>query len=275
MAVRIADLYAQHEAECIQRFEKLRANEEALNRAFLRIYGMEGTLDPAVADKAVSVSRPTPAQEARSLLSYTVGCIFGRYSVDVPGLCYAGGTWEPSKYRTILPVPDNIVPVDPKNCGAQDLTARITDFVRRVYGEETLEENLRFLAQALGGTAEPSAVLRHYLSSSFYADHCKSYKKRPIYWLFRSGSRHAFQALVYLHRWTDTLTDTMRTAYVLPLAEQTQDAELRGELLAYADLLHQYSGQSPVPDGGVEAGYAQFAALLAPLRSASSAADSG
>lgn len=221
MGKLIADKYAAWEQECTERFNKLKANEEELNRIFINIYGLQDELTPEVEDRDVTVRKADLQREIKSLISYAVGCIFGRYSVDCKGLCYAGGDWDSSKYKTIIPDKDNVVPICDDDYFEDDLTARIIDFVAKVYGEDTLEENLKFIADALNckGTT-PREVIRNYLLTGFYADHCKIYQKRPIYWLFSSGKKHGFKALVYMHRWKKTTVATVRTDYVHELQER-------------------------------------------------------
>lgn len=191
MGKLISDKYKQWESECEARFQKLKSNEEELNRIFIDIYGLQDELTPEVEDRNVTVRRADLQREIRSLLSYAVGCLFGRYSLDVDGLCYAGGEWDAGKYKTIIPVKDNVLPICDDDYLESDLTGKIVDFVKTVYGEDTLEENLKFIADALGTKgATPREVIRNYLLTGFYADHCKIYQKRPIYWLFSSGKKH-------------------------------------------------------------------------------------
>ena len=187
MSQLISDKYATWESECEARFQKLKSNEEELNRIFIDIYGLQDELTPEVEDKDVTVRRADLQREIKSLLSYAVGCLFGRYSLDEKGLCYAGGEWDASKYKTILPVKDNVLPICDDDYLESDLTGKIVEFVKIVYGEDTLEENLKFIADALGTKgATPREAIRNYLLNGFYADHCKIYQKRPIYWLFSS-----------------------------------------------------------------------------------------
>lgn len=214
MARLIADKYKEWEAECEARFNQLKANEEELNRIFIEIYGLQDELTPEVEDKDVTVRKADLQREIKSLISYAVGCMFGRYSVDVEGLCFAGGEWDASKYRTIIPDADNIIPICDDDYFDDDMAGRFVDFVRRVYGEETLEENLRFIADALGGKGTSRQVIRNYFLSDFYADHVKIYQKRPIYWLFSSGKKNGFKALIYMHRYQPDLLARMRTDYV-------------------------------------------------------------
>lgn len=219
MARLIADKYKEWEAECEARFNQLKANEEELNRIFIEIYGLQDELTPDVEDRDVTVRKADLQREIKSLISYAVGCMFGRYSVDVEGLCYAGGEWDVSKYKTIIPDADNIIPICDDDYFDDDIVGKFVDFVRKVYGEETLEQNLRFVADALGGKGTSREVIRNYFLNDFFADHCSTYSvtgsgKRPIYWLFSSGKKNGFKALIYMHRYQPDLLARMRTDYV-------------------------------------------------------------
>ena len=232
MGTLISDKYAAWEQECADRFQKLRSNEEELNRIFIEIYGLQDELTPDVDDKDVTVRKADLQREIKSLISYAVGCLFGRYSLDCDGIAYAGGEWDDTKYKTIIPVKDNILPICDDDYLATDLTGLLVNFFETVYGEDTLEENLKFIAEALGGKGTPREILRNYLLNGFYADHCKIYQKRPIYWLFSSGKKHAFKALVYMHRWERTTVAAVRTDYVHELQERyrTQLSMLRDQI---------------------------------------------
>ena len=228
----ISEKYAAWQAECEERFQQLKKNEEELNRIFIDIYGLQDELTPDVADKDVTVHRVfdskddvpesmkgsnyvrTMRDEIVSLISYAVGCMFGRYSLDVDGLAYAGGDWDASKYKTIIPDSDNIIPICDDEYFDDDITGRFVEFVRKVYGDDTLEENLKFVADALGGKGTPREVIRSYFLNDFYADHLKTYQKRPIYWLFSSGKKNGFKALCYMHRYQRDLLARLRTDYV-------------------------------------------------------------
>ena len=236
MGTLISNKYTAWEQECESRFQKLKANEEELNRIFIDIYGLQDELTPEVEDKDVTVRRADLTREIKSLISYAVGCLFGRYSLDVKGLAYAGGEWDASKYKTIIPDADNVIPICDDDYLPDDLTGLIVDFVAKVYGEDTLEENLKFIADALGGKGTPREVIRNYLLNGFYTDHCRIYQKRPIYWLFSSGKKNSFKALVYMHRWERTTVATVRTDYVHELQERyrTQLSMLAPQLEAAA-----------------------------------------
>lgn len=214
MARLIADKYKEWEAECNERFNTLKANEEELNRIFIDIYGLQDELTPEVEDKDVTVRRADLQREIKSLISYAVGCMFGRYSLDVEGLAYAGGEWDSGKYSTYVPDADNIIPICDDEYFEDDIVGRFVKFIEVVYGKETLEENLRFIASALGGQGTARDIIRDYFLNGFYADHLKVYQKCPIYWLFDSGQKNGFKALIYLHRYRPDTLARMRTDYV-------------------------------------------------------------
>ena len=210
----VAAAFGKWENEAKERFNTLKANEEELNRIFIDIYGLQDELTPEVEDKDVTVRRADLGREIRSLISYAVGCMFGRYSLDTEGLAYAGGNWDENKYRSFIPDKDNILPICDDEYFDDDILGRFVDFVRVVYGAETLEENLKYIADALGGNGTPREVIRNYFLNDFYKDHCKIYQKRPIYWLFDSGKKNGFKSLVYLHRYQSDLLAKLRTDYV-------------------------------------------------------------
>ena len=214
MARLIADKYKEWVSECDERFNTLKANEEELNRIFIEIYGLQDELTPEVEDKDVTVKKADLQREIKSLISYAVGCMFGRYSLDVEGLAYAGGEWDSSKYSTFIPDADNVIPICDDEYFEDDIVGRFVKFVEVVYGKETLEENLKFIANALGGKGLPRDVIRDYFLNGFYTDHLKVYQKRPIYWLFDSGKKNGFKALVYMHRYQPDTLARMRTDYV-------------------------------------------------------------
>ena len=219
------------------RFTNLKANEEELNRIFIDIYGLQDELTPEVEDKDVTVRPADLKRDIRSLISYAVGCMFGRYSLDIEGLSYAGGDWDAGKYKTFIPDKDNILPICDDEYFDDDIVGRFVDFVRVVYGAETLEENLKFIADALGGKGTPREVIRNYFLNDFYADHCKIYQKRPIYWLFDSGKKNGFKALVYLHRYSRDLLAKLRTDYV-----HEQQERYRTQLAHVATALNTATG---------------------------------
>lgn len=234
----IRKAYTLWEAECNDRFNTLKSNEEELNRIFIDIYGLNDELTPEVEDKDVTVRKADLTRDIKSLISYAVGCMFGRYSLDAKGLAYAGGEWDSSKYSTFIPDEDNIIPISDDEFFEDDVTGRFINFVETVYGKDTLEENLQFIADALGGKGTSRQVIRNYFVSQFFADHCNTYQvtgsgKRPIYWLFDSGKRNGFKALIYMHRYTPDLLARMRTDYVHEQQERyrTQIGNLESEVL--------------------------------------------
>ena len=212
--IYLAECYDIWAGECEERFEKLKANEEELNRIFIDIYGLQDELTPEVEDKDVTVRKADLGRDVRSFISYAVGCMFGRYSPTYDGLAYAGGTWDDGKYNTYKPDADGIIPICDDEYFEDDMMGRFVEFVRVVYGDGSLEDNLRFIANALGGKGQPKEVIRNYFLNDFYTDHCKIYQKRPIYWLFDSGKKNGFKCLIYLHRYQPDTIARIRTDYV-------------------------------------------------------------
>lgn len=313
MARLISDKFAAYQAECESRFLQLKQNEEELNRIFIDIYGLQDELTAEVADREITVHRVyrtkedvpesmkgsayvrTLRDEIVSLLSYAVGCMFGRYSLDVEGLAYAGGDWDASKYKTFQPDTDNIIPICDDDYFEDDITTQFIKWTEIVYGKETLEENLKFVADALGGKGSPREVIRGYFLSDFYADHLKTYQKRPIYWLFDSGKKNGFKALIYLHRYRRDTVARIRTDYVHELQSRYHtalaDLEERAskasggervklnkaltklkdqslELQKYEEKIHHLADQMIELDldDGVKVNYAKFQDVLAKIK---------
>lgn len=207
--------YMNRQKECNERFNTLKANEEELNRIFIDIYGLQDELTPEVEDKDVTVRKADLSRDIKSFVSYAVGCMFGRYSLDVDGLAYAGGDWDDSKYKTFIPDTDNVIPITDEEYFADDIVGLFVAFVKKVYGEDTLEENLDFIAKALGNKGDTSReVIRNYFVKDFYKDHVKTYQKRPIYWLYDSGKADGFKALIYMHRYNADTTGKVRVDYL-------------------------------------------------------------
>ena len=211
---QMSEAYRRWENECYLRFTELKKNEEELNRIFIDIYGLQDELTPEVEDKDVTVRKVDLGRDIRSFISYAVGCMFGRYSLDEDGLAYAGGEWDNSKYKTFKADKDNIIPISDDEYFEDDIVGRFVEFVKVVYGEDTLEENLKFIADAIGGKGQPKEVIRNYFMNGFYADHCRTYQKRPIYWMFDSGKKNGFKALIYMHRYQPDTIARIRTDYV-------------------------------------------------------------
>lgn len=322
MAALLQDKYEARKAEVNARFEQLRTNEEELNRIFAKIYNMEGEVPIEVEDKFVSVARifdtadeipesykgnkyvRTKRDEITSLISYAVGCMFGRYSLDVDGLVLAdqGATVDDylSKmsdptHVTFMPDSDNVLPITDDEYFDDDIVRYFIDFVRTVYGEETLEQNLAFIAEALGGKGTSREVIRTYFLKDFFKDHCQTYKKRPIYWLFDSGKKNGFKCLVYMHRYQPDLLARIRTDYVheqqeryraqigyandaLVSAERGERVRLDKrikklndqlkETIAYEEKLHHLADQMIKIDldDGVKVNYAKFQDVLAKIK---------
>lgn len=322
MSILLSDKYEARKAEVNARFEQLRANEEELNRIFAKIYNMEGEVPIEVEDKYVSVARifdtaeeipesykgnkyvRTKRDEITSLISYAAGCMFGRYSLDVDGLVLAdqGATVDNylakmpnSDHVTFMPDSDNVLPITDDEFFDDDIVRYFIDFVRTVYGEETLEQNLAFIAEALGGKGTPREVIRTYFLKDFFKDHCQTYKKRPIYWLFDSGKKNGFKCLVYMHRYQPDLLARIRTDYVheqqeryraqigyandaLVSAERGERVRLDKrikklndqlkETIAYEEKLHHLADQMIKIDldDGVKVNYAKFQDVLAKIK---------
>lgn len=291
----IAEAFDQWQAECDDRFNQLKTNEEELNRIFIDIYGLQDELTPEVEDKDVTVRKADLGRDIRSFISYAVGCMFGRYSLDVDGLAYAGGEWDASKYASFAADKDNIIPICDDEYFEDDIVGLFVEFVKTVYGAETLDENLKFIADALGGKGQPKDVIRNYFLSDFYSDHCKIYQKRPIYWLFDSGKKNGFKALIYMHRYQSDTIARIRTDYVheqqaryrTAIADleqrianastgervklnrklttlQAQDTEIR----TYEEKIHHLADQmiSIDLDDGVKKNYAIFQDVLAKIK---------
>lgn len=322
MATLLQDKYEARKAEVNARFEQLRTNEEELNRIFAKIYNMEGEVPIEVEDKFVSVARifdtadeipesykgnkyvRTKRDEITSLISYAVGCMFGRYSLDVDGLVLAdqGATVDDylSKmsdpaHVTFMPDSDNVLPITDDEYFDDDIVRYFIDFVRNVYGEETLEQNLAFIAEALGGKGTSREVIRTYFLKDFFKDHCQTYKKRPIYCLFDSGKKNGFKCLVYMHRYQPDLLARIRTDYVheqqeryraqigyandaLVSAERGERVRLDKrikklndqlkETIAFEEKLHHLADQMIKIDldDGVKVNYAKFQDVLAKIK---------
>lgn len=216
----ISETFIQWQAECDDRFNRLKANEEELNRIFIDIYGLQDELNPEVEDKDVTVRKADLQRDIKSLLSYAVGCMFGRYSLDVEGLAYAGGEWDSSKYQSYIPDADNVIPITDEEYLDDDIVSRLCTWLKAVYGADTLEANLDYIAKALGNKGSTSReIIRSYFLNDFFKDHCQTYSvtgsgKRPIYWLFDSGKQNGFKALIYLHRYTPDTIGNLRIDYL-------------------------------------------------------------
>ena len=291
----ISTHYKLWEEACQVRFNELKQNEEELNRIFIDIYGLQEELTPKVEDKDVTVRLADLQRDVKSLISYAVGCIFGRYSLDCPGLAYAGGEWDEGKYVTYIPDKDNIIPVYEEEYSDDDIVGRFIQFIKVAYGKDTLEENLAFIAAALGGKGTARDIIRDYFNNGFYADHVKMYHKRPIYWLFSSGKKGGFKALVYMHRYKPDTIARIRTDYVhmqqtryktnleyldrekkgASTSESIKLNKLKANIIAKADELFDYEQKihhladrmiDIDLDDGVVSNYALFQDILAKIK---------
>ena len=335
----IAEAFDHWQDECNDRFNQLKANEKELNRIFIDIYGLQDELTPEVEDKDVTVRKADLGRDIRSFISYAVGCMFGRYSLDISGLVYAGGNFDEKYCRWISqfgdqanekidadgllieggwagsslwkydgvrvgnqwckasypPDTDNIIPICDDEYFEDDIVGLFVEFVKTVYGADTMDENLKFIADALGGKGQPKDVIRNYFLNDFYKDHCKIYQKRPIYWLFDSGKKNGFKALIYMHRYQPDTIARIRTDYVheqqaryrTAIADleqrianastgervklkkklttlQAQDTEIR----TYEEKIHHLADQmiSTDLDDGVKKNYAIFQDVLAKIK---------
>ena len=291
----ISEAFDQWQNECEDRFNQMKDNEEELNRIFIDIYGLQDELTPEVEDKDVTVRKADLGRDIRSFISYAVGCMFGRYSLDVDGLAYAGGEWDARKYVSFPADKDNIIPICDDEYFEDDIVGLFVDFVKTVYGAETLDENSKFIADALGRKGQPKDVIRNYFLNEFYSDRCKIYQKRPIYWPFDSGKKNGFKALIYMHRYQPDTIARIRTDYVHEqqaryrtvianleqrianastgervklnkklTALQAQDAEIR----TYEEKIHHLADQmiSIDLDDGVKKNYAIFQDVLAKIK---------
>ena len=335
----IAEAFDHWQDECNDRFNQLKANEKELNRIFIDIYGLQDELTPEVEDKDVTVRKADLGRDIRSFISYAVGCMFGRYSLDISGLVYAGGNFDEKYCRWISqfgdqanekidadgllieggwagsslwkydgvrvgnqwckasypPDTDNIIPICDDEYFEDDIVGLFVEFVKTVYGADTMDENLKFIADALGGKGQPKDVIRNYFLNDFYKDHCKIYQKRPIYWLFDSGKKNGFKALIYMHRYQPDTIARIRTDYVheqqaryrTAIADleqrianastgervklkkklttlQAQDTEIR----TYEEKIHHLADQmiSIDLDDGVKKNYAIFQDVLAKIK---------
>jgi hypothetical protein len=222
----VSNAFTDWEAQSESAFRELQRLEEENNRYWIGAYGLEDELTPEVPDDQITIRRADLSRDMRSLVSYAVGCLMGRYSLDVPGLIFAGGDWDASRYTRFPADADGILPITDVAYFEDDLTLRFVAFVREAFGAATLDANLEFIVDALGRSAGESALeaIRGYFLSGFSKDHHRVYKKRPIYWRFSSGKRGAFNALVYLHRITPDTLSRLRTKYVLPLLGKLQHA---------------------------------------------------
>ena len=303
---RISSAYGLWSTECKDRFDTLKSNEELLNGIFARVHHMEGEVAIGVEDDKVSVRRADLSRDVRSLISYAVGCMFGRFSLDKPGLVLANQGDGLGEYLAQVPHPrympdeDGILPITDDEYFEDDIVSMFCEFLKAAYGAETLEENLQFVAGALDGAGPARKVIRDYFMNQFFADHCATYSvpsagKRPIYWLLDSGKLGGFRALVYMHRYTPDLLARVRTDYAHERQERYRsriaelgreregasrreqsaiDKELKrlraqlDEVTKFEERLHHLADQMIEIDldDGFKANYAKFADVMAKVK---------
>ena len=297
----LKDSWLKWEASTQAKINHVQQLETENNRLFIEAYGLQDELSPEVPEDKITLARADREKDCQRLISYSIGCMMGRYSLDEPGLIYAHAGnigFDATRYQTFPADADGIVPLTDEFWFEDDAANRIREFLLAVWGAETLNENMAWLAESLGmkGNETPEETIRRYLASSFFKNHLQTYKKRPIYWLFSSGKQGAFQALVYLHRYHEGTLARMRAEYVVPLTSKiqsriemlTKDAEVATvtsarnkinkeievlrkkhvELLAYDEKLRHYADMRIQLDldDGVKVNYGKFGDLLAEVK---------
>ncbi|HAV5483646.1 TPA: BREX-1 system adenine-specific DNA-methyltransferase PglX [Acinetobacter baumannii] len=290
--------WQQQNADAVAEMKRL---EEENNKLFIEAYGLQDELTPDVPDEQITLTRADREKDSQRLVSYSLGCMMGRYSLDEPGLIYAHAgnqDFDASRYQAFQADADGIIPLTEMHWFEDDATHRIQEFLTAVWCKDTLDANMQWLAESLDKKASETAedTIRRYLASKFYKDHLQTYKKRPIYWLFSSGKQGAFQALVYLHRYNESTLARMRTEYVMPLiskmaayansletAKESSDsaAEIKriekklqdlhkqqAELSTFEEKLRHYADQRITLDldDGVKVNYGKFGDLLAEVK---------
>ena len=290
----VSEAYKEWAEECEERFDKVKSNEEELNRIFYEVYSITDA-NTTIPDESVSIRKADKERDVRSFMLYAVGCMFGRYSLDETGIVFAGNNWDDSKYQSFTPDKDAIIPICDDEYFEDDIVGRFIKFVEVVYGKDTLEDNLKFIADALGGNGTSREVIRNYFINYFYADHVKVYQKRPIYWLFDSGKKNGFKCLIYMHRYQPDTIARIRTDYVheqqaryrtaieeiekrIDSASQSDKVKLTKklntlkdqdeEIHAYEEKIHHLADQmiSIDLDDGVKHNYALFQDVLAKIK---------
>ena len=291
----IAEAYKKWEKVCEQRLLRIKENEEELNRRFIEIYGLTDEMSPEVERENITVKLADLSESVKSFISYAVGCMFGRFSLEIPGVVFSGGTWNNQNYDLFIPDGDNIIPVSTDDYFEDDILGRFIEFVECLYGKDSLEENLSFIANAIGGKGSSREIIRDYFINGFYADHIKRYQKRPIYWLFDSGKKNGFKCLIYMHRYHPDTIARIRTDYVheqqsryrtaladleqrINSASTSERVKLNKQLKAiqdqaeelrkYEEKIHHLADQmiSIDLDDGVKVNYTKFQDVLAKIK---------
>jgi hypothetical protein len=218
--------FEKWEATSAHRFSQLQGYERELNEYFVTLYQMQGELMSEPLEKEIPIHMADLKTDVSNLISYAVGCMFGRYSLDLQGLVYDGGVWDSTNYKRFVPDTDNILPITDEEYFQDDIVGLFCDWVKKAYGADTLEENLDFIAKALSNKGNTSReVIRNYFLNDFMKDHMKIYQKRPIYWLFDSGKQNGFKALVYMHRYDENTIGNLRIDY-LHRMERVYESEI-------------------------------------------------
>lgn len=220
MSTLISDAYKEWMSACNERRAQLKENEERINALFINAYGFSDEINAQVPLEEITIREANLPRDMRSLLSYLVGVVMGRYSLDAEGLAYAGGTWDPSKYVSYQPDKDGVAVINSEFFGDESLDTRCINLIKQVYGGDTFEANISFVAEALGTKGSPREAIANYFLNGFYPDHLKVYQKRPIYWLLDAGKKNSFKAVMYIHRYTPDTLATVRTDYILPLLDR-------------------------------------------------------
>ncbi|MGG2028734.1 BREX-1 system adenine-specific DNA-methyltransferase PglX [Gottfriedia sp. S16(2024)] len=212
----IEETFNEWSVVATERFNQLKANEEEINRIFIDLYGLQDEMIPEVENKEVSIRKANKERDIKSFISYALGCMFGRYSIDQEGLIFAGGEFDSRKYETYKVDIDNIIPITDDEYFEDDMVSRFVEFLKVTFSEVTLEANLDFIAEALERKENETSrqAIRRYFLKDFYKDHVQTYQKRPIYWLFESGKQDGFKALIYMHRYDASTVAKVRTDYL-------------------------------------------------------------
>lgn len=291
----ILEAFNEWENICEKRYNRLVENEYRINQLFISIYGLEDVLNPDVNNDEITIQKADKTREVKSLIMYAVGCMFGRYSLDQKGVVNSGEEIDFSKYVKYQIDSDNIIPICDDEYFEDDIVGLFIKFIEVIYGDDYLEENLQFIADALGGKGTSREVIRNYFISDFYKDHCKIYQKRPIYWMFESGKKNGFKCLVYMHRYKSDTIARIRTDYVheqqsryrtmisdieqrLNSASTSERVKLNKqlkkvndqaeELRLYEEKIHHLADQmiDIDLDDGVKVNYAKFQDVLAKIK---------
>ena len=294
----LEEAYNHWEKISTERFNKIKSNEERINHIFNEIYDLSDETSDIVPDDSITIKIANKERDIKSLISYAVGCMFGRYSLDNDGLIFAGGTFDENNYNTFKADNDNIIPITDEAYFSDDIVERFKLFIKKAFGNNTFNENIDFIAEALGkkGTETSEETIRRYFLNDFYNDHIKVYQKAPIYWLLDSGKKNGFKALVYMHRYNENLIPKARLDYLhrvqttyekilsdvnyklttdLSLADKKETKNRQTDLMAKLQEIKEYDEKiahianqriSIDLDDGVKANYEKFKDILAKIK---------